>query len=338
MAEVNPTVEREGTQKRSLSYKKDKCTGCGICTDICPTEALKLGPLVPIARGLLDMDYVKVDKEKCALCGLCAASCPFEAMEFKIDDVSIKENEAYPKWEHKANIDEDKCVYCKACETACPTEAITVSRKLPERTKLVSGEIDINKDTCIYCGICEEMCPADAIKMNNENLEEPEIAVDEDKCVYCLICKRSCPVNAIKAACRLCSYGAYEINPEDSKITGNAFIDEETCINCGWCEEICPVDAVTVTKPFEGEITFKEDFECKAEACHVCVDICPCNAISIVDGKSVVDERFCILCGACAKACPKKGIVIRREKINLENVRSKSWQKQMNKLVEATSK
>ena len=37
------------------------------------------------------MDYVKVDKEKCALCGLCAASCPFEAIEFKIDDVNIKE-------------------------------------------------------------------------------------------------------------------------------------------------------------------------------------------------------------------------------------------------------
>ena len=74
-------------------------------------------------------------------------------------NVSIKENEAYPKWEHKADIDEDKCVYCKACETGCPTEAITVSRKLPERMKLVSGEINsINKDTCRDRGICEEMC------------------------------------------------------------------------------------------------------------------------------------------------------------------------------------
>jgi len=65
------SVEREGEQKRSLSYRKNKCVGCGICTDICPTEALRLGPLVPIARGLVDMDYVNVDKNKCALCGLC---------------------------------------------------------------------------------------------------------------------------------------------------------------------------------------------------------------------------------------------------------------------------
>lgn len=331
-------VVREGNQKRSLSYRKNKCVGCGICTDICPTEALKLGPLVPIARGLVDMDYVRVNRDKCALCGLCAASCPFEAFEFKIDDVNIKEHEAYPKWKHKADIDEEICIYCKACETACPTEAVTVSRKLPERSKLVSGEIEIDKETCISCGICEEMCPAEAITLNKENPEAPEISVDEDKCVYCLICKRACPVNAIKAACRSCSYGPYEINPEDAKISGSSFIEEDQCINCGWCQEICPVDAVTVSKPFEGEISFSEDFECKGDSCHACVDICPCNAVSIIDGKSYVDRRFCILCGACEKACPQHGIVIKREKINLENVRSKSWQKQMGKLVEAGSK
>jgi len=123
----------------------------------------------------------------------------------------------YPKWTSKAEIDEEECLYCKACETACPRDAITVSRELPERSKLVVGEIEINEDTCIHCGICEEMCPADAITMNNENIEAPEISVDEDKCVYCLICKRACPVDAIKAACRSCSYGIYEIDPEDAE-------------------------------------------------------------------------------------------------------------------------
>ena len=47
---ARPTVEREGDTKTLSKHKKDKCTGCGICTDICPTEALKLGPLVPIAE------------------------------------------------------------------------------------------------------------------------------------------------------------------------------------------------------------------------------------------------------------------------------------------------
>lgn len=332
------SVTREGDEKRSLSYRKNKCVGCGICTDICPTEALKLGPLVPIARGLVDMDYVRVDKDKCALCGLCAASCPIEAFEFTINDRDIKELEAYPKWKHKANIDDETCLYCKACETACPRDAITVTRDLPERNKLVVGEIDINEETCIHCGICEEMCPAEAITLNKENIEEPKISIDKDKCVYCLVCKRACPVEAIKAACRTCSYGVYEIDPEDAEISGSSFIEDDLCINCGWCQEICPVDAATVSKPFEGEITFTEDSECKGESCHACMDICPCNAVSIVDGISVVNPKFCILCGACAKACPQDRIILKRDKMNLENVRSKSWQKQMDKLVEAGSK
>ncbi|MCE5213146.1 MAG: 4Fe-4S binding protein [Methanobacterium sp.] len=332
------TLVREGDQKRSISYRKDKCVGCGICTDICPTEALKLGPLVPIARGLVDMDYVNSDKDKCALCGLCAASCPFDALEFTINDVNIKDNDAYPQWKHTANIDDKTCIYCKACETACPRDAITVTRDLPIRSKLVSGEIEIDEETCIHCGICEELCPAEAITLNKENITAPEISIDKDKCVYCLVCKRACPVTAIKAACRTCSYGAYEIDPADAEISGNAFIVEDQCINCGWCQEICSVEAAEVSKPFEGEIDYIEDFECKGESCHACMDICPCNAVSIVDGKSVIEPKFCVLCGACAKACPQNGIIIKREKINLENVRSKSWQKQMDKLSEAGSK
>lgn len=331
-------VVREGTQKRSLNYRKNKCVGCGICTDICPTGALRLGPIIPIARGRVDMDFVSVDKNKCALCGLCAVSCPFEAFDFEIDDVNIRENELYPNWTSDAEIDEDKCVYCKACEVACPRDAITISRKLPERSKLVSGEIEVNKDTCIYCGICDEMCPADAIEVNRENPEAPTIKIDEDKCVYCLVCKRACPVNAIKAACRSCSYGAYEINPKDAEITGYSFIDDDACIKCGWCQEICPVDAATVSKPFEGEIIWNEEAECKGDACHACVDVCPCNAISIVDGQSVVNPKFCVLCGACEKACPQKKIIVKRDKINLKNIRSKSWQKQIEKLAKAESK
>ena len=332
------SVIREGENPRSLDYIKNKCVGCGICVDICPTEALRSGPLVPIARGLVNMDYVNVDKNKCALCGLCAASCPFEALEFKIDDVNIKDNELYPKWKHTAEISDEECIYCKACETACPQDAIVVSRDLPERSKLVSGEIEVNKDTCIYCGICEEMCPADAIKVKKEDINNPEISIDTDKCVYCLICKRACPTSAIKAACRSCSYGIYEIDPENAEVTGYSIIDEDAYVNCGWCQEICPVDAAKVTKPFEGDITFVEDAECKGDSCHACVDVCPCNAVSIVDGKSVVNQKFCILCGACAKACPQSIIVINREKMNLENVRSKSWQKQLQKLVEPVSK
>ncbi len=36
-----------------------------------------------------------------------------------------------------------------------------------------------------------------------------------------------------------------------------------------------------------------------------CAEVCPENAIKVVDGVAVVDRRKCVGCGLCAKACPK---------------------------------
>lgn len=335
------TVSREGIKNgepnsRSLTHKNEKCMGCGICADICPTSSIKLGPILPIARGLLKVDKINIDKEKCVLCGLCASTCPFEALECDIEGEDIKNREEYPKWIQDADINEDECIYCGRCVTACPREAIFLDRNLPDTQELVRGEAEIDQEKCIQCSICEEICPAEAITMhrNDINSSKPSVAssveIDESKCVYCGVCKRICPENAIKIVCTTCMEREDIKTPE---IEGTIFLDKEECIKCGWCQEICPVDAAKVTKAFEGEIELKEDFTCKGETCHACVDVCPCNAISIVEGKSVVNPEFCTLCGACAKACPQKGIIIKREKMNLENIRSKSWEKQLDKLI-----
>ncbi len=39
-------------------------------------------------------------------------------------------------------------------------------------------------------------------------------------------------------------------------------------------------------------------------ACGACEGTCPVGAISIQDGKAVVDEATCIDCGACEGGCP----------------------------------
>jgi len=331
------TVTREGKENRSLTHKNQKCVGCGICGDICPTSSIKLGPILPIARGLLEVDKININKESCCLCGLCASACPFNALEFDIEGLNAKERAEYPKWTHDAEIIEEECIYCGCCDKACPTNAIYLNRTLPEVKELVRGEVEVNQEKCIHCGMCEEMCPAEAITMKPNEISSSnqsiasDVEIDESKCIYCGICKRICPEDAIKVVCTTCM-DRDEI--KIPKIVGNIILDNEKCINCGWCQEICPVDAAKVSKPFEGEIEFLEDFTCKGETCHACVDVCPCNAISIIEGKSIVNPKFCTLCGACAKACPQKGIIIKREKMNLENVRSRSWEKRLAQLTE----
>lgn len=334
------TITREGKKIRSLTQKDEKCVGCGICADMCPTNSIKLGPILPISRGLLKIDKININPGNCCLCGLCASACPFDALEFDVEGINAKERAEYPKWTHDAEIDEEECIYCGRCEKACPTNAIYLSRSLPQVQDLVRGEAEVDQEKCIQCGMCEEMCPAEAINMhlNEINSSKPSVAssveIDESKCIYCGICKKICPEDAIKVVCTTCMEREDIVNPE---IEGTIFLDKDDCIKCGWCQEICPVSAAEVSKPFEGEIVFKEDFTCKGESCHACEDVCPCNAISIVDGKSVVNPKFCTLCGACAKACPQKGIIINRDKMKLENIRSKSWEKRLSQLTAETT-
>jgi len=327
-------IERKGDQERCLEYKSHNCIGCGICADICPTSSIKAGPILPIARGLLKMDYINIDKDKCVLCGLCASSCAFNALDFSIEGTDIKSMDAYPKWSLQTRIDNEACKYCFNCQKTCPRDAVTVSRVLPDRSKLVTGEIEIDKEKCIECGVCEEMCPADALTIKETGHKSFEISVDDKKCVYCLVCKRVCPEDAITAACRGCSYGEYEISNKDAEIKGNIILDEEACVRCGWCEDICPAEAVSVIKPFEGEIFTLGKEECKGDSCHACKDVCPCNAVTLENEKVHINPDHCILCGKCVKTCPQSNIIIKRSNINLENVRSKSWNKILSNLVE----
>ena len=54
----------------TLELDKDKCTGCRMCTFVCPHNVLEMqGSKVEI-----------IDKDKCMECGACAANCAFDAI------------------------------------------------------------------------------------------------------------------------------------------------------------------------------------------------------------------------------------------------------------------
>ena len=59
----------------------------------------------------------------------------------------------------------------------------------------------------------------------------------------------------------------------------------------------CPEKRVMVTDGCQGCLE------------HPCVEVCPKKAISIVNGKSYIDQSKCIKCGKCVAACPYSAII-----------------------------
>jgi len=76
------SVESAGNDiKRNI----DKCTHCGSCTAVCPTEALS------IKRPEMIVEF---DHEKCTHCELCINTCPTRAMYVRpsIDGLFFSDN------------------------------------------------------------------------------------------------------------------------------------------------------------------------------------------------------------------------------------------------------
>ncbi|MDD3172700.1 MAG: 4Fe-4S dicluster domain-containing protein [Herbinix sp.] len=62
------------------------------------------------------------------------------------------------------------------------------------------------------------------------------------------------------------------------------------------CDE-CPVDGIVVTQ------------SCRGCIAHKCANICPKNAITIVNRRAVIEKSKCVECGRCATVCSYNAIV-----------------------------
>ncbi len=58
-----------------LKIIKDKCTGCEVCIDKCPFNALSM-----------ENGKAVVDHDTCTMCGVCVKACEFDAIELEKDD------------------------------------------------------------------------------------------------------------------------------------------------------------------------------------------------------------------------------------------------------------
>jgi len=330
---VNVIGEQRLLQTRSeLILNAEVCTGCGICVEACPEEAIALGLVGATKRGAVEYAApVDIDETKCVYCGVCVIMCPFNALTHKVDGeerLPIIEKEGFPQYDIVAEIDDEKCVKCTICDEVCPRDAII--RNVPEyegsqaegkerQTALTSKTtFKVDDEKCTLCGICGAICPAIEVKHKQFTAEsgdvKGEVVWDETKCDACKVCVEICPEECITVEREIIS----------DKMQGKVDIDKDLCCTCTWCSRNCPTEAIKVEKIFEGDIEFHSE-KCPG-GCSTCVEICPANAIYLPTPKPAaelkgsqeatiaVNKDLCILCGACVNACPGEDIIFLHRK------------------------
>ena len=291
----------------NLILNAETCTGCGICVEACPEEAIVLGLVGASSRGAINYAApVDVDEVKCSYCGVCVVMCPFNALTLKVDGqekLPILEKDGFPQYDMKAEIDDEKCTRCTICEEVCPRDAI--DRNVPAYEGTYKGPVTGAKDRqtaiktkttfkvdmekCSLCGICGALCPAITVKHKEftaetgkvESIADPVTGLpwDETKCDACKVCVEVCPEECITVEREVIS----------DKIEGKVSIIQDNCCTCQWCSRNCPPEAITVEKIFEGDIEFHAE-KCPG-GCSTCADICPANAIYLPSAKPAADMK-----------------------------------------------
>jgi 4Fe-4S ferredoxin len=233
------TIEMILHAKRySLALDKDRCTGCGICKEICPREAIEIKK-TPKEGGEKAMPpTIDISKEKCHYCGMCDPICPFGALNVRINGehmIPVIDCESFPKLVREIEVDATKCdLDCVDCEKACPLNLIKVSVRTPdgeEVTDIASRSskenlrivVDIEKDVCPCCRLCEMRCPEGAIHV--EKIFYGNLRITREKCPEgCQDCLDVCPIS-----------GALYLSDD-----GKVHVNELCCIYCGVCKIVCP--------------------------------------------------------------------------------------------------
>jgi quinol-cytochrome oxidoreductase complex cytochrome b subunit len=73
-----PYVQKKSFRGQYAQVVKDNCTGCSLCYNDCPYEAITM---VDRADGSRFKRLATVDAGRCANCGLCVGACAFKAIE-----------------------------------------------------------------------------------------------------------------------------------------------------------------------------------------------------------------------------------------------------------------
>ncbi|HDD57309.1 MAG TPA: 4Fe-4S dicluster domain-containing protein, partial [Thermoplasmatales archaeon] len=171
----------------------EKCTGCGNCADICPTQAITMVEIkdLPVETGK-KAERPQIDYGRCCYCGLCVDICPPGALRLSRDYLHIDhgtESFVYlPKdekldKEHFVTKDKYSIFQANLGHRRANYEGFVSELDFalfePERTPMdiEPSEVRINSfieevkgytaekakeesERCLECKLCEDICPA----------------------------------------------------------------------------------------------------------------------------------------------------------------------------------
>jgi 4Fe-4S ferredoxin len=343
----NVTCEQKLLQSvNNLILNTETCTGCGICAEACPEEAITVS-MVGATKREHGIDYaspIEIDEKKCSYCGVCQILCPFDALTLKIDGeerLPILEKEGFPQWDQVSSIDQEKCVKCTICEDVCPRDAII--RDVPDYEGELKdtianydrGETDPKDAVAQYklatalsrVGRYEEalraydktleLDPRNALALYNKGIALARLGKYEDA-MRAYDDARAINLDADTLA-NLSKYSQGKPRHAALKTKTTFEVDKEKCNYCGICGTLCP--AITVkrkeftaeTGKVEGDVLFDEE---KCDGCKICVEACPEECITLnreiisdkLEGEVNIDKDLCCTCSWCSTNCPTEAI------------------------------
>lgn len=189
------------------------------------------------------------------------------------------------------------CIGCMDCVDACKT--YNDGSNVINIFKSDTGYSAIVCQNCVNPR-CEDICFKDAISRSNDCVN-----LDADTCVGCKLCMLVCPI------------GAIDFNENEMLKCSRQCIENEgdspACVSA--CKRDCleVVDAKDFVsgsrEPFNigGNISafkFTDALDGFCTLCGACQRECPTSAISLDEGKPIIDKNLCIICDACVNTCP----------------------------------
>lgn len=333
-----------GGEEVHSEIDEEKCIRCGYCARVCPAEAIKYGEILP--RSVVGGKAILVDQNTCIGCMTCTRVCPSKGA-INVGEVSKLPyiNPSYcARCEECMNVCPSTAIKYSSRKRAYEkfgnirTMEI-VSELLEKESEELAGDVGeikgILNEIATDLGIQhhEEQFEIDVTdivkdkvnKIINTNFEiedlvgiiekttpHREITVSDERCIGCSVCIEECPINCIEPG-----------SPSPVNI-------DEKCVYCGKCVQKCPFESITLKEELfdtvDGRILFIRrkikgprsglvvpDHEA-CQACGICVNKCPVDALSLDNDEIMVDSDKCILCGECEVICPLSAIKLELKK------------------------